>query len=529
MTADRTRSGAARRVRARSFASGSKTTILPPWLLCLAGQILLLYIAAAIYVHDVVSIDQFEPTPQPARMIQQAGHRLVSSTPAFELMFFDHRRPVRLGFHVTIDGIPVRDIWNAYFDRLLACLDLDGNRALDRKEISRVPASLLSRPVWAFVFTDSSQFCDFDAIDRAPRDGRVSREELLLHSLKGGTFPVQVLAGRSPEWSEQLSAALFELLDQDQDGNLSQADCVRLTAGLARCNHNQDGLLSPEEVAGQTGPLYPLGNREFAQTSRFAFLPSGSINEQMIEQLMHRYDKNRNDRLSRGEVGLPAELFDSLDADRNGEWSAGELRQWQQPDYVVEVELRTDPWKKLTTRMRPSKKTETREFAVSTGLAGIPTLRTPTCLVDLKAMHGRLQAVFEASNRLAVATFLETDADSDGVLDRRDIRSSKNFAALAPILDKNWDGKVSIAEFDSFVALQREAVRGHVVLTILDLQRGLFQLLDRDRDSLLSTQELSGAWTVLAAWDENGDGVVSKNELPQQYHVTVSQGQPWRP
>jgi Ca2+-binding EF-hand superfamily protein len=59
-----------------------------------------------------------------------------------------------------------------------------------------------------------------------------------------------------------------------------------------------------------------------------------------------------------------------------------------------------------------------------------------------------------------------------------------------------------------------------------DHGRGLFELLDTDRDNRLSPRELKNAWKALAPWDTDGDGCISRTEVPRQFQLTLAQGRP---
>src|SRR5262249_27833 len=47
-----------------------------------------------------------------------------------------------------------------------------------------------------------------------------------------------------------------------------------------------------------------------------------------------------------------------------------------------------------------------------------------------------------------------------------------------------------------------------------------------NRDGRLGVRELRSAWASLAAYDRDGDGFISRTEIPRQFQVTVSQGPP---
>ena len=65
-----------------------------------------------------------------------------------------------------------------------------------------------------------------------------------------------------------------------------------------------------------------------------------------------------------------------------------------------------------------------------------------------------------------------------------------------------------------------------MVLTILDHGRGLFELLDADRDGVLSVRELRSAWRRLAAAGCLQEGALDRSLLPRQLRCVVSRGRP---
>jgi hypothetical protein len=55
--------------------------------------------------------------------------------------------------------------------------------------------------------------------------------------------------------------------------------------------------------------------------------------------------------------------------------------------------------------------------------------------------------------------------------------------------------------------------------------QGLFDLLDRDRDGRLGLRELRAAPRLLAALDQDGDGMLSRDEVPRTFQVALGLGQ----
>src|SRR5262249_40146923 len=59
------------------------------------------------------------------------------------------------------------------------------------------------------------------------------------------------------------------------------------------------------------------------------------------KDILTKYDKDKNGKLSREEIGFPKEVFDAIDKDKDGELDAMELLRWvvATPDLEVTVRL----------------------------------------------------------------------------------------------------------------------------------------------------------------------------------------------
>ncbi len=145
-----------------------------------------------------------------------------------------------------------------------------------------------------------------------------------------------------------------------------------------------------------------------------------------------------------------------------------------------------------------------------------------------RAGEGRLTADCASACKVARQRFAEADTDRDGGLDRAEAERS-SFAPLRDLFDaadRDGDGRVSAAEWSAYLELQSRLATGQVVLTILDHGRGLFELLDADRDGVLSPREQRSAWQRLAAAGCLRGGELDRALLPRQLRCVVSLGRP---
>ena len=60
-------------------------------------------------------------------------------------------------------------------------------------------------------------------------------------------------------------------------------------------------------------------------------------------------------------------------------------------------------------------------------------------------------------------------------------------------------------------------------ISVADNGRALFELLDANNDGRLTLRELRGAWARLAPYDHDGDGAISREEIPQQFQLTLQE------
>jgi len=141
--------------------------------------------------------------------------------------------------------------------------------------------------------------------------------------------------------------------------------------------------------------------------------------------------------------------------------------------------------------------------------------------------NGREPAPFAQRKESYLERFKAADTNADGFLDSKEVyRPPFEFTALLRLADRDGDGRLSMKELEAYAELQARAVSCFTVLTIADRGRSLFELLDADRDARLGQRELKTARARLAMWDRDGDGYLTRAELPRQFVVTVSHSSP---
>src|SRR5262249_44009676 len=90
---------------------------------------------------------------------------------------------------------------------------------------------------------------NFNELDVAPKDGKVSKAELAQYYSKTGLAALRITTGSDQGTSEKLTAALFKHLDLNKDGKLSKEELAAAEISLHRLDLDEDEMLSTAEIA----------------------------------------------------------------------------------------------------------------------------------------------------------------------------------------------------------------------------------------------------------------------------------------
>ena len=493
-----------------------------------------------------------QPKPKPATPVMNDGQDFV---------FLGESRPVLVRLHVRMDGKSLQAAWDECIDYLFKYLDVNNDGVLSKEELERAPAA--------------DQFAGgggggFPGMGRggapaAPKmeavntsgTGKVTRAELAAFYRKHGFTPFQfdfgsgaqnplaayasLFGGSKPEPSvEEVDKAIFDLLDTGKTGKLTQKELDAALAVLLQMDENEDEIVTTREIAPNAGsknnPLGALmamggpGNKEKPTSSPqlVPVLTPGEVPADLVSRMMERYGTKAKDqeKLSRKDLGLDEATFALLDANKDGALDRKELANF----------VKRSPDLELVLRVGQKKDTEARLEVVSgdgrSPLAKQFALTDTLGLLDLGMTRAELRSNdYEGPDRITLMRqdyliqFRQIDTRGEGVVDAAAAKGNARLNRLFKMMDRTGAGKVTEkdlgAYFDHLQELQKRVTAGSVTLSLSDQSRGLFDLLDTNRDGRLSVREMRQAPKLLKQLDRDKKGYLTREDLPRTYRMEV--------
>jgi Ca2+-binding EF-hand superfamily protein len=373
-------------------------------------------------------------------------------------------KPALIRFRVEIDGKACRTSWEEYERRLFADLDRDSNGHLDRREAARVPsAAFLRSLLQADTETETAELTvPFSKLD-TDGDGRVSQSELFAYYRREGIDP-QVPVVREPQGTRgRLGEILFDRLDLNGDGKLSREELLHAADTLQPLDLDEDEWWTPAEIAPRGRPFPVMQSVGQRPTLCLASPGMRELERELLVRLGHR-------QASQAVFSL---VFP---------------------------------------------KSSSREMRGETAI-----LSTGTVTIQVETAN-RIESGFSSLRRLYLQDFQAADAENRGFVEERHLTDSDFLRSLLRLADRDGDGKLTLAELRGFLDLHAFGSASLVTASLIDESRGLFDLLDANGDGRLSLRELKGAWERLKSFDSNGDGYITRAELPRVYRLRFCQG-----
>jgi Ca2+-binding EF-hand superfamily protein len=416
------------------------------------------------------------------------------------LLYLGPEAPQLLEISIQAGPFGVEETRQRYARGVLEYLDADGDGTLSPEEAGRIPRDGRLR-AGAETLGDDWRELDADG------DEVISLEELFRH-IDRSMGPAFSIERKPPRLSQ--TVRLFEDLDIDGDGRISAEEVEQGLAILRYSDFDDDDTLSVTEL--QPFPLSVVQARQQARTDE-APLPLLALDDDdsltaAVTRLMDQYGNGGPVPVS-AMPGLGEREFLRFDRDRDGRWDEAELRLYLRrapADHRLSVSLAPPRIDVLTggadSGMRPVLE-----------LGGIPVqFRTESKVWQLRD-----------SVQFYKSRFRVQDQGRKGYLTPAEFAGLETGNVRFEQVDLDGDGQVTLEELDLFFSLDGLAGQSRLVIQLSDEARTLFDILDADGDRRLSPREFLEGPQRLLAYDRNGDGAITPEELASQPRITFTQ------
>lgn len=462
-----------------------------------------------------------------------------SSPPAetHQVLYLADSGLVVLDLSVQVEGEGPKHRFEKYVDSLLKELDKNTDGVVTVEE-ARGKILTAREAVQMQLVTADGNPVDTSP-DVSPKDGKISRSELIGYFKRIGLLPFSVkviprTAAVDPNTGNAMTAQgdtpLFDRIDGNGDKKLSVGELANALEVLRKLDRDNDETISVAELqplAAQPGRVNPQAMNNAPQPAvPFISLASGESIQKLIRRLVDKYDSTdsaksgvpslstKNQKLSRVELGIAEVEFAKYDVDGDGQLDFTELRQIVSSPAAT-LELSVD----LTTGKATASGSSVATIR-ATG-DGSVNLQFGTAQISLSALPAPAKIDPEAAIK---PLFMAFDADANGYLEKNEVPDNALFGATFAGLDADKNGKLYLDELVDYLKTRLDAARHRVELSLIEQGRTLFDILDADRDGRLAHREMRSVADKLALWDSDGDGLLAESEIPLQYRLVAAQG-----
>ncbi|MEK6257429.1 MAG: EF-hand domain-containing protein [Planctomycetota bacterium] len=416
--------------------------------------------------------------------------------------------PLHVRVHVAVGGVSPMDARRASLDRLLKTLDTDGDGKLSQQEAGRSPLFReKQRP-------KASEF--FKEIGAVPTFSRRDMEQQI-ERIGGETVVYRQNASTSDN-----DDAIFTLLDANKDKIVDAMEMQDSVDLLLAKDSDDDECVTLEEFAPPPTPADQIAaqmNQPRPQTATVAELLRDTNQTLLPAQLIQKFDKDRNRKLSPEELGWSKERVATCDTDKDGQLNLKELGGLK--NSPVDIELEVDVIRKEGQPMLRA----LGSLAKRTDGDRVPDLATISLPTAVVTFSSREVDPFEASMTIALRTFNELDTDKNGYLDKDETMVRERFGrGLFDQIDADGDGKIFGEEMKEFIRARGEPVATTCQIMVFDDGKGFFSTLDSNGDRRISMREMRYADKTLTKMKSNNKPGLAAEEPARRYRIEFVRG-----
>jgi len=423
------------------------------------------------------------------------------------LLLLDHG-PLHLRFRMTLGGVSLGTAREAYVDRLMSALDTNGDGKLSAEEAAKSPIKAARGRTKGAAFL-------------ASLDGEklVTRKAIMQDVERAGG---EVVVYRQDSTSSNNDLEVFKFLDTDKSGYLDPAEMAAAATKMLERDQDQDECISfqeflpvpePDEMAQAVVVRRPgATDRPQATTADLLRDISSPL---LASQLLRKYDKNRDKKLTPEELGWDLERVKMLDRNSDGKLDEKDLAGISATP--VDLDLSID--------IAGAPEGEQSLVINSTLGERIDDAKRPDLLrlvfpsAVLTLSFRKIDSIKTAIER-ALKDFNTIDVDGNGYIDAAETMTRVRFqTGLFEQLDADGDGKIFGEEMEKYVKALAEPKSTTAQVNLYDTGRGFFESLDTNGDGRISMREMKAAGKSLKRMARVNEAKLAPDDPARNFHI----------
>jgi Ca2+-binding EF-hand superfamily protein len=460
--------------------------------------------ADSVKPETVVAADDKQPEAAPATEAPAGqSKRMLLYTPS---------GPLIVEFVLRVDGKGAVEMNDAFVDQLLKVADTDNDGKTTWMEALSNQRSGI--PQFIGQAGNAQEFYDRN------KDGAVDRGELwnlLGHGDAGLAFRLEHYDGPG---GATTAAEVAKLLDVDADGVLTLEEIDRAPAQLRLADVDDDERLSPGDLGApdMRMPQLPMDSGYTGSVVTTASMLDTETDWGVVQfELDQRYLMHGQFRDL--ELPLFPELAKKLDADENGILAVAEaeILNYLSPHVRIELEFGADvagAARLKVTDLRTELASAAQSNTERSARLDWPNLTLAFSIADATAQGGVAAQ--------ADAIFMQADADKNGYLEEDELPEERKSGFKS--YDANADGKLYPDELKAALDAERTPLLNRVRAVVTPGEHSLLAAIDANRDGALSLREIQEASKKLREADRDGDGRLTRDEIPTRISVHFERG-----